>query len=113
MISWPITENITDEYAKILENKFSNLVEIIEKAIGPKAFRPRSTVNAAVVDSVMVGVADRLDQGAISSYSDLSNAYDLLLDNDLYYNSVNRATADEENVRKRLELASRAFRSVA
>jgi hypothetical protein len=59
--------NIGDEDIKTLENTFATVVEVLRSAIGPKAFRTRSTVNAAVVDSLMVGVADRLDKGTISN----------------------------------------------
>jgi hypothetical protein len=96
-----------------MEKLFASVVLTINKAIGSKAFKPRSTVNAALVDSVMVGIADRLSRrGEIKSQGELRTAYENLIAQPRYQEATNRATADEENVRKRLELAREAFGSV-
>ncbi|MFY9569964.1 MAG: DUF262 domain-containing protein, partial [Blastocatellia bacterium] len=44
---------------------FSTTIDVIWAAFGPEAFRPERSLNAAVFDSVMVGIAFRLRTGAI------------------------------------------------
>jgi len=60
----------------------------------------------------MVGLAKRLDSGPAPSDGDVSVAYDRLVANDEFKQACERATADEENVRKRLALATDAFAAI-
>ena len=100
--------NLEKQSRETLTELFSRTVETISRAIGERAFRPQNVVNAAVVDSVMVGVASAIaDQGVISD-DDLRQSYNSLLDNKQYINLVGRSTADEEYFRQRIRLA-RAF----
>lgn len=98
----------TDE----LTTLFERTVAAIHDAIGPRAFRLKNAINAAVLDSVMVGVASRLAQGPITSSEGLSTAYTELLANTEYLGATGRATADEESVKTRLRLAKEAFANV-
>jgi Protein of unknown function DUF262 len=89
---------------------FERTVSQILEHIGPSAFRPQRSVNAAVLDSVMVGVADRVSSGqAIADGGGLKAAYQVLMANPQYQRYTTRATADEESVRERLTLAKQAF----
>lgn len=92
---------------------FESTVTAIHKHIGPRAFRLKSAVNAAVVDAVMVGVANRLGKGVLSKPEDLKGAYDALLGNGDFLDATARATADEENVKTRLRISREAFANVA
>jgi len=47
--------------------RFEGAVKIAHEAIGDVAFRPERNFNAAVFDSVMIGLAHRLDRGAATS----------------------------------------------
>ncbi len=60
----------------------------------------------------MTGVAKRLDRGAIENPAALAAAYNTLLDNPEYRGAVERATADEESVKARLDKAEAAFADV-
>lgn len=95
-----------------LKKTFDGVVSIIKRAIGLRAFRPKSAVNAAVLDSVMVGIASRLVAGPIKSEDRILSAYNTLLANADYQEAITRSTADEENVRTRLRLAREAFANV-
>ncbi len=88
---------------------FSETVSIIHKSIEQRAFRRKKAFNAAVYDSVMVGVARRLSRGSVSKLPDLAAAYDKLLADNEFVVATEKATAREDNVQKRLAAASLAF----
>lgn len=95
-----------------LRSSFADTVQAITQGIGSRAFRPTASVNAAVADSVMVGVATRLAAGEITDLGGLTGAYDRLLTDEHYKAVTERATADEESVRSRLALTRAAFSTV-
>ncbi len=91
---------------------FEATVVAIHDHIGTRAFRLKNAVNAALVDSVMVGVAARLQKGPVEDTGQFSDAYKSLLADEKYLEAISRATADEENVKTRLTLAKEAFSKV-
>lgn len=88
---------------------FETTITAIHDNIGPRAFRLKSAINAAVLDAVMVGVASRLGAGALSNPPELRPAYDQLISNTAFLEATSRATADEENVKVRLTLSKQSF----
>lgn len=92
---------------------FEATVAAIHDTLGPRAFRLKNAINAAVLDSVMVGVASRLAHGPINSIEQFKQAYNGLLANGDYQGATGRATADEESVKTRLRLAKESFSKVA
>lgn len=90
---------------------FNDTIRNIRSALNGRAFRPARSLNAAVFDSVMVGVADRLSKGSLSPLR-LASAYEALLASDGYKKGWVRATADEETVRTRMEAAIEAFSAI-
>jgi hypothetical protein len=92
-----------------LTKTFQNTVAIIAKAIGHRAFRPERAVNAAVIDSVMTGIARRLDAGPIKSKEQLVQAYKKLLRNKRYRDAVETGTSQEAKVKMRITKAAKAF----
>jgi Protein of unknown function DUF262 len=107
-------KHLKKQSARVLTSLFENTVEAILHSIGPKAFKPQASLNAAVFDSVMIGIARRLEsEGPIASPRSLATAYRRLIKNKRYQAASSRATADEESVRARLELATKAFSKVA
>ena len=101
--------SIEGEAAELFGGLFRSTTAAIASGIGPRAFRPISPVNAAVADSVMVGVARRLAKGALGSNSALAAPYERLLGDDEYRRCVDQSTASEESVRTRLAKAEEAF----
>lgn len=94
-----------------LEAEFRTLFEqtsdAILRAIGPKAFKPKATLNAAVVDALMVGVARRIRSiGGAPEPASLKAAYNVLLQDESFQAAISRATANEENVKQRLKVAT-------
>ncbi len=106
-------QDLTFISAAKLRTLFSEICDAIFRTIGPRAFRLERVVNAAVLDSVMVGVARRL-QSAIPIVSEekISEKYDQLITDKEYLNAVVKSTADVANVEKRLQQAIRAFSKV-
>ena len=96
-----------------LTTLFGSTIAAIHDAFGPRAFRLKNAINVAVLDSVMVGVANRIAKGPIESSEQLTKAYTGLLSNTAYLAATGRATADEESVKTRLRLAREAFANVA
>jgi hypothetical protein len=98
----------------VLRPLFTSAVAAIRQGIGHRAFRPFGTaLNAAVLDSVMYGVATRLSERPLPEVSALAPAYDGLVKNQKFLDAVTRATADEESVRSRLLEAKLAFGAIA
>ena len=98
---------------KELTDIFTRTASIIHSAIGRRAFRPRRAVNAAVVDSLMAAVADRLTKaGPITDTKRFEAKYDELLQDKEYMIAVETGTSAEANVETRLRKAREAFASV-
>lgn len=95
-----------------LTSVFESTAQVIHDAIGTKAFRPIRAINAAVVDSVMVGVAKRLAKGPIKDGEGMKQAYDRLLGDERYMAAVETGTSQEANVRNRLTRAEESFAKV-
>jgi hypothetical protein len=92
---------------------FEKTVSVILQGIGIRAFRPfGGAVNAAVLDSVLYGVASRLARGPLSNASALKGPYDSLLKLKEFLDAVTKATADVESVNARLTAAKRTFAAV-
>lgn len=98
--------------ANQIREAFTNTIEVVGEALGPKAFKPVRALNAAIFDSVMVGIARRLEQGPIHDKEGLRRSYQALLEDDKFATATGRATADEESVSRRIALATDAFSRV-
>lgn len=87
---------------------FRQTILYIKETIGDRAFRPERALNAAVFDSVMFGIAHKL-KSSKPNPEDFALAYADLLSNEEYLQLISRATSDEKNVSRRLELARNQF----
>ena len=88
---------------------FLTTVKQIHTAIGKIAFRPERSINAAVFDAVMVGVAHRLQKTTKVDSKSLKIAYDKLLRDKNFLDAISQSTSDESNVKQRLQYAINAF----
>lgn len=105
--------NLQRQSEEELKGLFEATVSVIRDAIGPRAFRPRRAVNAAVVDSLMTGVAKRIsDKGEIRNKKQFAEQYDKLMKIRDYLAAVETGTSQEANVEARLRLAQESFRGV-
>jgi hypothetical protein len=104
--------NLSRQSERKLTKVFEDTNATILKALGPNAFRPERAINAAVVDSVMIGVARRLEAGPVRKMEHLSDQYNILLKNRKYREATETGTSQEAKVADRLRLATDAFASV-
>jgi hypothetical protein len=98
--------------AKELNGIFEATTALILSALGRRAFRPQRAINAAVVDSLMVGIARRLTAGPVKDKQKLRKRFDALKSNKKYITSIETGTSQPANVATRLRLATAAFADV-
>lgn len=102
-----------DQTLELFESKVRTTIDLMASALGPDAVRAKSkTFNAAVFDAVAVGLARRLERGGVVNLRGLQAAHSQLLNDSQFIDSVSRATSDDEQVAKRLKLATEAFASL-
>ena len=105
--------NIGDDLQQQFTELFKGLCAAILRGIGSKAFKPKKAVNAALVDALLVGIARRINtRGPIKKPTLLRQAYHKLLQSSKFQASIFRSTADEDNVKTRLRLSTRAFANI-
>ena len=81
-------------------------------ALEPGIFRPERALNAAVFDSMSVGLAQRIRSSKAAPDPDaIRSAYSSLLADRGYMEAVSRATADEQTVSTRMEKTIEGYRS--
>lgn len=101
--------HLKSKLSRELAELFLATVDTILNAIGENAFKPKKALNAAFYDAVMVGIARRLQQGTIKRAGEVRDRYLRLLGDDKFVMATETATTDEENVRRRLDIATKAF----
>lgn len=89
---------------------FKDTARVVLKKLGEKAFKPSGALNAAVQDSLMIGIARRLEHGPIGAA--MIKEYECLINDDEFKILIYSQTSHLENVRKRIQLATDAFASV-
>ena len=104
--------NLDDRLGSQFKKEFLDSVEVVYETLGKRAFRPQYSLNAAVFDAVMVGLAKRLKRGPLTAPEDLKTAYNKLLRNSSFENAYSRGTSDIENVQSRFQLAEKAFQEL-
>ncbi len=93
-----------------LRSTFSTTVERICSAIGDNAFKPKRSVNAAVLDSIMVGVALSIKSRVTISDVALKANYEELMKNPEYVAFTETGTSKEDSVNYRMDQAIAAFK---
>jgi hypothetical protein len=89
-------------------NTFKDVSDLWWDALGQKAFRPSAKLNAAVFDSMFVGLARRLEQTEKPTSDGLFGAYSSLLNNQDYMRMiVTQSTSEEASVATRLDMATK------
>ncbi len=92
-----------------LKDIFIKTISIINESI-PNPFRPERTLNAAVFDAVMTGVATRIKKKyPITDKATLKSKYNKLLNDQDFIKAYKTGTSDAESVNTRLSLAKKAF----
>lgn len=105
-------KDLDTEEAADMRKVFSDTIHTVHEVIGAGAFRPIRALNAAVFDSVMVGLARRLKRAPITHLDEFKAKYEDLLKNRDFLDACGRGTAGEERVKTRIGLASQAFAEI-
>lgn len=104
--------NPDDIFLKEYRHMFQRTMELFGQALGPSAFRPEGTFNAAVFDSMAVGLARRLDGcSAPPTPAMVEEAYHCLLRDSDYMDAVRTGTSHVRSVTVRMDKATRCFAS--
>jgi hypothetical protein len=98
--------NLAKEERAEITSTFEATVGAAYEALGDRAFRPERSLNAAVYDAVMVGLARRLREPTAPDPEKIRTAYGTLLENEEFQAAFRKATSDEENVKTRIRLAT-------
>lgn len=95
--------------AEDLKQLFQRTIRIFSENFKNKAFRAGRPINAAVFDSMMVGLAERLKIDSNLDLEKFHAVYQSLIENPDYLFLTKGGTSDEPIVQKRLEMATEAF----
>jgi hypothetical protein len=98
--------------AEQLTALFENAIETAYSIAGNRSFKLQRGVLASLFDSLMVGLSRRLERGSISNIEKAKASYLQLMTNLEYRELLMRATADEKNVSRRLEITTNAFADI-
>ncbi|HEY9056341.1 MAG TPA: DUF262 domain-containing protein [Aurantimonas sp.] len=104
--------DLTDKQLQEIGEIFTKTVAFVTNALGNRTFRPDRSLNTAVFDSVASALAHRLANKGAPDAAAAAAAYNALLDNARFVEGYIRSTADEENVKKRMEEAEKAFADI-
>lgn len=95
----------TQEFYVRAAQAFSRAIQLAWVALEEKAFRPERGINAAVFDSVMVGLTKLLEIVPDPDSKGVRRRYQELLQDKDYQGATSKATADEASVRTRMKKA--------
>ena len=107
-----MNRNLERQSEAELREVFRKTTSVLDSVLGHRAFRPKRAVNAAVVDSLMTGVAQRLRHGEIKNSNQFQHQYESLLLNEEYISATEKGTSQEARVEARMRLARDAFADV-
>ena len=94
--------------AGMLENLFVKSISLIVEAKGNDAFRRGNAVNAALFDSMMIGVASRLQKREMQP-DECRKIYDRIMIDPSFVQNSTYSTADEKNLKERIKIAIEQF----
>ena len=104
--------NPTREFLDSCGSIFGTTMSAFENALDTGIFRPERALNAAVFDSMSVGLARRIRSSKVAPDPvAIKSAYAGLLADKDYMEAVSRAAADEQTVSTRMKKTIESFRS--
>ena len=96
-----------------IRSRFMATTSLIANGPGPTALRYLGNqVNAALTESILVGLARRLDDGGEPEPRDVNDRIARLLEDPEYVDAISRATSNKEKVLYRLSRATEVFSDI-
>jgi hypothetical protein len=113
-LNWYMGANrfLVRQDAETVSAAFEKTIAIFLDCVGSNAFRRQSVMNAAIFDSMMIGVAKRLDHGQITDRKAFVDAYAALLNREDYVEVTESSTSAAASVNSRIDLATKAFANI-
>ena len=102
----------SDEKLMRIEALFRKTMSYVISTLGDRTFRPDRSLNTAVFDAVSTAIAERIEKNGLPEAENTIKAYDALFQNERFVAGYIQSTADEENVKKRMEEARLAFSKI-
>ena len=97
-----------------LKNLFESVVRLLRNSLANKAFRQAKSLNAAIFDAVMVGLAKRLERGSVKNESLFKSAYNELLASPKFQKNIETGTTAQSNsVKNRIQEATDKFENLS
>ena len=104
-------QNPEADHLEFISDIFRKSIDTFSKSLNGRPFRPNKSINVAVYDSCMVGIAKRIatlreqnpDPNAVAK------AYQALLSDGDYNEAVSSSTGDTASVQRRIQKATEAF----
>lgn len=106
-----VHQNPSDDFLARSSSVFEQTVSAYHRSLGREAFRPGRSLNAAIFDSAMIGLARRLASGSAINDAEIADRYRRLIADGDYAEVTSRSTAGEAFVRTRLQKATEFFAS--
>ncbi|WP_286760607.1 DUF262 domain-containing protein [Salegentibacter sp. UBA1130] len=107
-----MNRNLETHSEEELRALFTNSIKKIHDALGENAFRTGNRMNAAIYDSVMIGVAKRLQDNPDPDIELLEQQYNWLLEQEDYKAFIESGTSSESSVKGRISKSIEAFNSI-
>lgn len=101
-----------DAFVASVSEAFGGSIELVHHALGKRAFRRERALNAALFDSVMVGLARRRRREPAISLEGVAKAYESLLTDAEFQERISRSTSDVAFVKERIAKATTAFEAI-
>lgn len=95
-----------------LDNLVYPVIELVNSTLGKKAFRLGSGVNAAIFDSIMIGLCRRLQKGPVTNPMSFVETYNNLIADGTFTIMAKDGTSDDVTVKNRIRVASSKLDSV-
>ena len=104
--------NLEEHTKEELENMFISALTFIVDSLGPSAFKTGNQINAAIFDSVMIGVLERMKVNKTPDAGHFRHQYETLLANPSYKQFVESTTSGVTSVTGRITKAIEMFSGI-
>lgn len=95
-----------------LDTVFISSVGLANRALGAKAFRPVRSLNASIVDAILVGTAKRLANGPLTDETGYTNAVNGVLADPSFVDLYQVGTTNKDRIEGRINRISAALADV-
>ena len=98
--------NPESDVLDLYRSTFTQVADLWWEALGRRAFRRALALNAAVFDSMFVGLARRVAEHGPPNPEKIAEVYVDLLEDEEYLRAIIQSTAEETSVTTRIEMAT-------